>query len=365
MPASAAERVSESRSRGRAVRWLGLLGVLALASGMGWWAARATIAEAPSPVAQTPTVVSGTVQEVSVGHALRLNVTVTSPYSLAGTNVLAGIVTFVADAPMYDVGDQVYAVAGQPVRVVAGAVPFYRDLTPGVSGPDVTQLQVALQQLGYLSEEPDGRFGARTATAVRAWQKVSGEEQTGTVALGRLIAVGALPGPLRLGESIVAARQLSGGEDAVFEPVGSPAFDLVVDERQADLIPFDATVTVDAGTTQWPAALGGITAAESGQVRIALVAPDGGPLCGDQCALVPPGEAVTLPAVIQIVPVTSGPGVPTAAVRNDDTGRAYVLMGDGEHRPVTVLASGDGLAVVDGLEVGEAYVVIGNAGSGP
>lgn len=65
-------------------------------------------------------------------------------------------------------GAAVLEVAGRPVLALQGSVPSYRDLTPGMSGPDVVQLRAALTQLGHPSDDPAGAYGPSTADAVAA-----------------------------------------------------------------------------------------------------------------------------------------------------------------------------------------------------
>lgn len=55
----------------------------------------------------------------------------------------------------------------------------YADLQRGSSGEDVSALQQMLYDMGYLSEEPDGKFGARTEAAVKEYQQSVGLEETG------------------------------------------------------------------------------------------------------------------------------------------------------------------------------------------
>ena len=56
---------------------------------------------------------------------------------------------------------------GQPLFALAGPVPAWRDLTPGESGPDVTELQKALARLGYYDNgDTPGYFGSATEYAV-------------------------------------------------------------------------------------------------------------------------------------------------------------------------------------------------------
>jgi peptidoglycan hydrolase-like protein with peptidoglycan-binding domain len=62
-----------------------------------------------------------------------------------------------------------YEVAGQPFFVLQGTVPAYRNLQPGETGQDVTQLQQDLQIMGYSTGgDTSGDYGPGTAAAVSA-----------------------------------------------------------------------------------------------------------------------------------------------------------------------------------------------------
>lgn len=63
-------------------------------------------------------------------------------------------------------GDVLAEVSGRPVFVLEGSVPSYRDLGPGMSGPDVAQLEKALRRLGLDPGAADGTFDSATAEAV-------------------------------------------------------------------------------------------------------------------------------------------------------------------------------------------------------
>jgi peptidoglycan hydrolase-like protein with peptidoglycan-binding domain len=63
-------------------------------------------------------------------------------------------------------GDVLAEVSGRPVFVLEGSVPSYRDLGPGMSGPDVAQLEKALRRLGLDPGAVDGTFDSATAEAV-------------------------------------------------------------------------------------------------------------------------------------------------------------------------------------------------------
>jgi len=94
-------------------------------------------------------------------------------------------------------GQPVYEVDGVGVPLLYGARPAWRDLAPGVPpGADVAQLNTALAALGYLpAGAGDRHYRARTAAAVRRWQRARGVPVTGTVALGQVLFA---PGPVRV-----------------------------------------------------------------------------------------------------------------------------------------------------------------------
>ena len=64
-------------------------------------------------------------------------------------------------------GEQLAELNGEPLFALTGTVPAWRDLTPGESGPDVTELQKALASLGYYDNgDTAGYFGSATEYAV-------------------------------------------------------------------------------------------------------------------------------------------------------------------------------------------------------
>lgn len=68
------------------------------------------------------------------------------------------------------------------VLMLVLAVPSARaDLKRGSSGEEVMTLQEQLFDMGYLTEDPDGKFGGKTEAAVKEYQKATGLEETGVV----------------------------------------------------------------------------------------------------------------------------------------------------------------------------------------
>lgn len=90
-------------------------------------------------------------------------------------------------------GTAIAAIDGRVVVAVADAEPFWRDLSPGVRGPDVRALQAILSNAGLFDSELDGNFGASTEAAWRSWQKNHGfADNDGAFRMGDL-ATGAWP----------------------------------------------------------------------------------------------------------------------------------------------------------------------------
>jgi peptidoglycan hydrolase-like protein with peptidoglycan-binding domain len=76
-------------------------------------------------------------------------------------------------------GDVVLTASGRPVFVLQGQVPAYRDLAPGLSGADVTQLKQALKRMGFDPGSTDGAYDEQTSAAVANWYQTKGWEAFG------------------------------------------------------------------------------------------------------------------------------------------------------------------------------------------
>ncbi|MBT2440883.1 peptidoglycan-binding protein [Streptomyces sp. ISL-36] len=77
--------------------------------------------------------------------------------------------------------ERLYEVDGRPVRLMYGAEPMYRTLKAGDKGKDVRQVEENLAALGYTGFTVDEEFTAKTADAVKRWQKSHDMKRTGTV----------------------------------------------------------------------------------------------------------------------------------------------------------------------------------------
>ena len=115
------------------------------------------------------------------------------------TNRLNGTVTGVVEpGTVLEEGDIAYWVNGEPVVVLYGDVPAYRtmnDASTNLEGDDIAQLETYLDENGYddVGMSVDGEFTAATESVVENWQEEIGATVDGVVDLGEVIFVG---GPL-------------------------------------------------------------------------------------------------------------------------------------------------------------------------
>ena len=95
-------------------------------------------------------------------------------------------------------GHRMYAVSGAPVVLLYGGIPAYRDLSEGMTGADVTELNKSLVRLGLAAGSALGPrsgwdyYSAETAYAVGLLQARLGLTETGVLSLGEAVF---LPGP--------------------------------------------------------------------------------------------------------------------------------------------------------------------------
>ncbi|PWK46290.1 multidrug efflux pump subunit AcrA (membrane-fusion protein) [Actinoplanes xinjiangensis] len=93
-----------------------------------------------------------------------------------------GTITWLAGADtIIKRGGTLLRVDNERVVLLHGAMPVYRALAPGLTGPDVKQLERNLSALGYAGFTADDEFTSATADAVRRWQHDLGRPETGRV----------------------------------------------------------------------------------------------------------------------------------------------------------------------------------------
>jgi peptidoglycan hydrolase-like protein with peptidoglycan-binding domain len=156
-------------------------------------------ANEPTPAAQESTPNTARVERGELSSMVSLDGTLTyrarsdgSPYS--AINRASGTYTELpAGGAKVDCGDAFYRVDDDPVLLLCGAVPAYRDLDEGDQGQDVRQLNRNLHQLGYDADagvdvDPDANdFTWETEEALERLQDDKGFDETGALDIDDVI----------------------------------------------------------------------------------------------------------------------------------------------------------------------------------
>jgi Putative peptidoglycan binding domain len=253
-------------------------------------------------------------------------------------------------------GDVAYRVDNQPVVVLFGPLPPYRDLALDTVGPDVKQFKENLKALGYGGFTVDEKYTDTTVTAVKKWQKKIGLPETGTVEKGRVLYVAR--------SFRVVAHKVGVGDAA---PVGAPVFTGGPDARSVTIQLADkdralgkagtaVTVRLPSGKTT-PGVMTTVGSGDQDQ--------SGGQNGGGQSGAPGGGSGQQTPVVITIADQGALTGV--------DTGQVTVILVTGEKKNIlavpvlALLAVGDtgyGVEVVDGTGTRIVPVTIGMFASG-
>lgn len=345
----------------------GWLASMVLAVVLTVWAIDNSIEPPADPLESAPAPIY-VVKEGTVGRTLPFVAQATWETTPLARNAAAGVVTEIDVAPgeTVDAGDILFRVDNRPVVVGLGATPAYRDFSQGASGPDVAQLQRLLRRLGLYRAPVDGRFGPSTRTAVQEWQRAIGVADDGDVRIGDIVWIESLPSAVALGDQVSLGNRLNGGEDAVLGVPESPSFLISIDSSQRGLVPLSAPVEIEWKDRTWRARITEALDQPQGNGLNLLLAPSlGMSICGDACeAAVPLGDVASFVARIVVVPDTTGPLVPVSAISTMPDGSTRLTEANGEQIPVSIRAAANGLAVVDGVNVGTEVVLLAGDSEG-
>lgn len=171
-----------NESRRRRLWWLAGVSALTIVAVAGWIGGQriqssdqaASRAAPPKPSWITATVERRVLSQTVISRGdvrPQVSVDVVAPSSVEGEAIITNIGVKVGDEAVE--GARLVEISGRPVFVMAGDVPVYRTLKPGMSGADVGQLQQALTRLGY-TPDTDGTFAQATKDAVTAFYAADG-----------------------------------------------------------------------------------------------------------------------------------------------------------------------------------------------
>jgi peptidoglycan hydrolase-like protein with peptidoglycan-binding domain len=217
-----------------------------------------------------------------------------------------GTVTWVADeGAVVEQGDVLFEINGEPVVALYGDVPAFRTIADprvgdNLTGVDVLQLETALVAMGF---DPDGtltvdeEFTGRTEDRVEDWQESLGVEETGAVTLGSVVFI---PGPTEIIDVEVTPGDVVNDGRVVMTLAGDEPMegvDVLQLETALTALGFDADGTMNVD---------GVFTSETKAAVIAWQESVG--LDGD--GIVQLGQVVFLSEAVRISDRTTPPGSP-------------------------------------------------------
>jgi hypothetical protein len=282
----------------------------------------------PPPTALTPVVRTDIIAWQQIPGVVGFQ----SGYTLV--TELAGTVTHLpGPGQIIRRGQPLFAVDGQPVPLLFGPVPAWRNFGLGMTqGPDVAELNANLRHLdpaGLAGSGSDAQFTWATAAAISYWQGTLGLPQTGQLALGQ---VAVLPGPVRVDSILVATGALVAPGTAVLALTSTTPVvqaSLGAGSRQLVHSGDRVLVTLPDGTTTTTGTVSAVgqPSQNTGSAATGGVPPAGGP---------PPA---TVPVTVKLDDPRELTGLDQAPVQ--------VSITTAEHRgvlavPITALLAGPG-----------------------
>ena len=338
----------------RGWRYVGFACALVATAAITWVAATKAL-ETDLPATSPPTWEEVPVTSATLGRNLSMSAEVLRTVQRTITSMADGTVTGIeATGPIVS-GDAVLRIDETPVVIAEGFVPMYRSLAPGSSGADVEQLQRFLIEIGYLSGDfrVDGDYGEQTRRAVLEWERsqVESVSRDGVVSEEQLQFVPEVPARIEYPDNLRVGSRVTRGEPLFAAVATMPSFMLQVSAELATSVQAGMSVTIELpGGRTMAGILGPLERNDTTGAFVANVGLDE-PCPTDVCGGVDAGTLLT--TRVQVVPETTGPAVPVAAITQSTEGRSQVMLVDGERHNVEVLVVDRGIAIINGVEVGD------------
>ena len=233
----------DARHRRRVAVGVRVVGVMAAVAAAAAVVAGATgVFDGPGPPGA-----AGSLYHTSAATVTRRSLTsqtqVAATLGDAGTysvvNQAQGTITELpAAGQVVSLGQVLYAVSGSPVVLLYGPVPAYRDLSQGMTGPDVAELNTDLVRLGCATAAALGPrsgwdyFSAETAYAVEGLQARLRATQTGTLSLGQAVFLPSAALITGLGPGTVAGGTAAPGSVVLTASSTTPVVTIALDAAQ-------------------------------------------------------------------------------------------------------------------------------------
>jgi hypothetical protein len=178
-----------------------------------------------------------TVQLGSLTSQTQVEATLGDAGTYEVVNQASGTITWLpAAGQVISEGQVLYQVSGAPVVLLYGSVPAWRDLSEGISGPDVAELNADLVSLGYATWAELGSgsdyFSAATAYGVEQLQAKLGVTETGTLTLGQAVFLPTAALITGLGSSTVPGGAAMPGSVVLTASSTTPVVTIALDAAQ-------------------------------------------------------------------------------------------------------------------------------------
>lgn len=228
-------------------------------------------------------------------------------------------------------GETPVSVNSTPVLLLASPAPWYRDLTSGAKGADVTALQRALVALGS-KIEVTGEFDSSTLAAWRSRARRAGLPTPDAFQMSSIIwipkaEVMIKECPARLGQDLSAGTPVAAVGSGQSTLTYQPPTDLLEGERE--LVVDTATAPLDADLQPTPEGTAAILATQQVAALTRTVS----------------DEPPQFSAVLQLTKPVEVYAVPASAVHRDSQGAVCVISGGSPHA-AKVISSSLGLTYV-------------------
>jgi peptidoglycan hydrolase-like protein with peptidoglycan-binding domain len=192
---------------------------------------------------------TATVHRQSLTSQTQVDATLGDGGSYSVVNQATGTITALpAAGQVVRQGQVLYQVSGIPVVLLYGQVPAYRDLTGGMTGPDVTELNADLVKLGYATsaqlDPRSGYFSPETAYALERLQARLGVTITGTLALGQAVFLPAAIQVTALGPTTVPGGTATPGSAVLTASSTTPEVTIALDAAQQSEVKVGEHVTI-------------------------------------------------------------------------------------------------------------------------
>lgn len=331
-----------------------LCAVAFLCSALGW-AARALLIPIQEDTKSNNFAVTQAVHGI-LGR--NLNLAATAERAVIGelTGKQSGTLTSipVGQQRQINAGDILYTVDLEPIFVLQGDIPAFREMSTGTTGADVTQLQEYLFNEYGVDLVPDGDFGSVTESVVKKWQKDQKLEETGVIPEGQILFLPTLPAHIEWMDTARVGAELQSGVPLVKIFASTPTFSMQLPDGQLRATREGQEAVIRYQGYTWAALIGKITENPEDRTMVAELIPhtDQHSICGDTCDVIPVSGLKGLEASVVLIKEEEGTQVPITAIRVNKQGNTVVVDESGKQHPVVIRTNVGGQAIVDGIDPG-------------